>query len=142
MASRKKEEAHGYEFGGPIGAALISFGLPIGCYAFAFLCNDVSGCPAPSLLHPGKLFSSPTLSSQSGLDHALETLKRETGWPGFAGLLNYQAVLAMIGWYGLSLALYAILPAQKIEGVELKSGGKLWYRCNCKHTWGCDVYWL
>lgn len=132
MAISKKEEAHGYEFGGPIGALLISIGLPIGCYAFAFLCNDVSGCPAPSLLHPSTLFSSPPLSSQSGFDHTLDTLKREVGWPGFAGLISAQALLGTLGWYALSLVLYALLPAQEVEGVELKTGGRLMYRLNCR----------
>lgn len=99
-----------------IGAALISFGLPIGCYAFAFLCNDVSGCPAPSLLHPSSL--------------TLEKLKQETGWPGFAGLLNTETVIATLGYYLLSVVLFAVLPGQEVEGTELQSGGKLKYRFN------------
>ncbi|KAK4541722.1 c-5 sterol desaturase [Oleoguttula mirabilis] len=125
-----KEEAHGYEFGGRIGATLISFGLPIGCYAFAFLCNDVSGCPAPSLLSPRKLFTPSILSTQSGWQHALGTLKHEVGWPGFTGLINTEAVLGTLGWYGLSLLLYVLLPAQEVEGVKLRTGGRLKYRFN------------
>ncbi|KAK5125377.1 c-5 sterol desaturase [Meristemomyces frigidus] len=125
-----KEEEHGYEFGGRIGATLISIGLPIGCYAFAFLCNDVSGCPAPSLLLPRKLFTPPLLSTQSGWQHALSTLKRETGWPGFAGLINTEAVLGTLAWYGLSLLLYVLLPAHEVEGVKLRTGGRLKYRFN------------
>lgn len=109
---------------------MISIGLPIGCYAFAFLCNDVSGCPAPSLLSPIKLFTPPTLSGQSGWQHALDTLKKDVGWPGFAGLINIEAVLGTLGWYGLSLLLYMLLPAQEVEGVELRSGGRLKYRFN------------
>ncbi|WPG98305.1 Delta(14)-sterol reductase [Acrodontium crateriforme] len=125
-----KEEAHGYEFGGPIGAALISFGLPIGCYAFAFLCNDVTGCPAPSLLSPSKLFTPPAFSMQSGWEHALDTLKKDVGWPGLAGLVNTQAVVGTFAWYGLSLLLNVILPAQEVDGVELTTGGRLKYRFN------------
>ncbi|TKA30996.1 Delta(14)-sterol reductase [Salinomyces thailandicus] len=125
-----KEEAHGYEFGGPIGAALISFGLPIACYAFAFLCNDVTGCPAPSLLSPSKLFTPPTLSRQSGWQHAIDVLKQETGWPGFAGLINIEATVGTLAWYGLSLMLYVLLPAKEVEGTELKTGGRLMYRMN------------
>lgn len=102
---------------------MISFGLPIGCYAFAFLCNDVSGCPAPSLLSPTKLF-------ESGWNNALETLAREVGWPGFAGLINTQAVLGTLAWYGISLLLYVLLPAEEVEGTELRSGGRLRYRFN------------
>lgn len=114
---------HGYEFGGPVGAALISFGLPIGCYAFAFLCNDTTGCPAPSLLHPSSL--------------TLEKLKQDVGWPGVSGLINTKTVIATLGYYALSLVLNAVLPAQEIEGVELRSGGKLKYRFNCGQFFVC-----
>ncbi|KAI7221535.1 Delta(14)-sterol [Hortaea werneckii] len=124
------EKPHGYEFGGPIGALFISFGLPIACYAFAFLCNDVSGCPAPSLLSPTKLFTPPILSRQAGWQHALDVLKVEVGWPGFAGLLSLEATLGALAWYGLSLLLYVLLPAKEVEGTELRSGGKLMYRMN------------
>ncbi|KAI7103370.1 hypothetical protein KC352_g37496, partial [Hortaea werneckii] len=128
--SAQTEKPHGYEFGGPIGALFISFGLPIACYAFAFLCNDVSGCPAPSLLSPTKLFTPPILSRQAGWQHALDVLKVEVGWPGFAGLLSLEAMLGALGWYGLSLLLYVLLPAKEVEGTELRSGGKLMYRMN------------
>ncbi|KAL9535889.1 Delta(14)-sterol reductase [Sphaerulina musiva] len=124
------EEAHGYEFGGPIGAALISFGLPIACYAFGFLCNDVSGCPPPSLLSPAKLFTPPTLSNKAPWQHALDTLKADVGWPGWAGLINTEAVLGSLFWYGLSLLLYVLLPAHDVLGTELRTGGRLRYRFN------------
>jgi hypothetical protein len=110
----------------------ITIGLPIGCYAFAFLCNDVSGCPAPSLLSPSKLFSPPILSNKTPFAHALDTLKAEVGWPGFAGLISTEAALGTFAWYALSLLLYVILPATEVDGVELKSGGKLKYRLNGK----------
>ncbi|KAJ9630414.1 erg24, C-14 sterol reductase [Taxawa tesnikishii (nom. ined.)] len=112
----RNEGKHGYEFGGPLGAALISFGLPIACYAFAFLCNDVSGCPAPSLLEPSTL--------------TLDKLKEETGWPGFAGLLNTEAFIGTLGYYLFSLLLWAFLPATEVQGTELSSGGRLKYRFN------------
>ncbi|KAK7987385.1 hypothetical protein PG989_007700 [Apiospora arundinis] len=68
MASKvKTQPAHKYEFGGPIGAAGITFGLPILLNLFAFACNDISGCPAPSLLNPKNL--------------SIERLKTEVGWP-------------------------------------------------------------
>ena len=109
------------------------------CYAFAFLCNDVTGCPAPSLLSPSKLFTPSTFSGQSGSQHALETLKKEVGWPGVTGLLNTESVLGTLAWYGLSLLLYVVLPASEVEGVELRTGGRLKYRFNCERrntlTW-------
>ncbi|KAF2774021.1 ERG24, C-14 sterol reductase [Teratosphaeria nubilosa] len=125
-----KSDAHGFEFGGPLGAVGITFGLPLVCYAFAFLCNDVSGCPAPSLLSPRKLFTAPPYSTLSGWQHGLETLKKETGWPGWSGLINAEAALGTLGWYLLSLLLYIILPAQEVEGTVLRSGGRLKYRLN------------
>ncbi|KAF2269016.1 ERG4/ERG24 ergosterol biosynthesis protein [Lojkania enalia] len=81
-----------------------------------FLCNDISGCPAPSLLHPSSF--------------SLEKLQAEVGWTGWSGLLNTKAALAVFGYYFLSLALYAFLPANTPEGTELRSGGRLKYRFN------------
>jgi hypothetical protein len=85
-------------------------------YVFTFLCNDISGCPAPVLLHP--------------YSFSLEQLKKEVGWTGFSGLLNTQAFLGTLGYYFLSLALYRFLPGQEVEGTELRSGGRLMYRFN------------
>ncbi|PSR80898.1 delta(14)-sterol reductase like protein [Coniella lustricola] len=123
MASQKamtkaKEEAHGYEFFGPPGAAVISFGLPLVLYTFAFACNDVSGCPAPSLLSPTTL--------------SLEQLKHEVGWPanGAAGLFSLEATGWTLAYYLFNAILYRVLPATVAEGSELSSGGKLKYRLN------------
>ncbi|CEJ82042.1 Putative Ergosterol biosynthesis protein ERG4/ERG24 [[Torrubiella] hemipterigena] len=114
--------AHGYEFFGPPGAAGISFGLPILCYVFTFVCNDISGCPAPSLLSP-KTFS-------------LDQLKREAGWPedGIWGLASWKASAAMAAYYLLNLILYRVLPAQEVEGTVLATGGRLKYRFNTLYS--------
>ncbi|KAH6998909.1 Delta(14)-sterol reductase [Ilyonectria robusta] len=116
------EEPHGYEFFGPPGAFAISFGLPILVYVFNFVCNDISGCPAPSLLSPKTL--------------SLDKLKVEVGWPenGFAGLLNWEASAATAGYMLLSMILYRILPAIEVEGTELRNGGKLKYRFNTMYS--------
>ncbi|KAK1912346.1 Delta(14)-sterol reductase [Pyrenophora teres f. teres] len=119
VKSEKKsldEKPHGYEFLGPPGAFIISFGLPVLVYVFTFLCNDISGCPAPVLLHP--------------YSFTFEQLKKEVGWTGFSGLLNTQAFLGTLGYYMLSLTLYRFLPGQEVAGTELRSGGKLMYRFN------------
>lgn len=102
------------------GAFVISFGLPLLVYTFYFACNDISGCPAPSLLNP-KTFS-------------LDKFKAESGWPtnGVAGLVSWKATAATLGYYLLSLVLYRVLPAIEVEGTELKSGGRLQYRFNSK----------
>ncbi|KAF2006202.1 sterol C-14 reductase-like protein [Amniculicola lignicola CBS 123094] len=118
--ARLAEEPHGYEFFGPPGAFLISFGLPLFCYVLTFFCNDLSGCPAPSLLHPTTL--------------SLDQLKKEIGWTGVSGVLNTQAFLGTLGFYFLSLALYAFLPAEEAEGTELRTGGKLKYRFNAFYS--------
>jgi hypothetical protein len=102
------------------GAFGISFGLPLLVYVLTFFCNDISGCPAPSLLHPSSL--------------KLDQLKREVGWTGFSGLLNWQALLGTLSYYLLSLTLWAFLPADKVDGVELNTGGKLKYRFNGMFT--------
>ena len=109
---------------------ILSIFLPPLCYAFAFACNNVSGCPAPSLLSPGKLFSRTVIPPKSGWEHGTEILAREVGWPGWSGLISVEAALGTLAWYGLSLALWALLPAYEVDGTELNGGGKLKYRFN------------
>ncbi|KAJ5678164.1 Delta(14)-sterol reductase [Penicillium maclennaniae] len=111
-------EKRGYEFGGPLGAAGIVFGLPILVYVFTFVCNDVSGCPAPGLLSP------PTLT--------LDQLKSEVGWPeeGVAGLFSIEATLWTLSYYLFSLFLQVFLPGQVVEGVTLACGGRHKYKLN------------
>jgi delta14-sterol reductase len=106
------------------GAFVISFGLPLLCYTFVFLCNDISGCPAPSLLHPSSF--------------SLEQLKREVGWPGVSGLVTTNAVLGTLAYYLFSLTLYAFLPATETDGTVLTNGSRLKYRFNgmSNHVFG------
>ena len=101
-----------------LGAFGIIFGLPVLIYAFTFACNDVSGCPAPSLLNPSTL--------------SLETLKAEVGWPeeGIAGFYDTQVTLGVLSYYFLSYLLYVFLPGHEVEGTELACGGKLKYKFN------------
>ncbi|KAG9257138.1 ergosterol biosynthesis ERG4/ERG24 [Emericellopsis atlantica] len=111
-------EEHGYEFLGPPGAFFISFILPVVVYIFAFACNDVTGCPPPSLLHPSTL--------------TLAQLKREVGWPaeGIVGLFSWEALLATIGYVLVNAILYRVLPAEEVQGVKLRNGERLSYRLN------------
>lgn len=87
-------------------------------YLGPFLCNDVSGCPSPSILHPKGL--------------TLKKLKEETGWPSneLLGLFSLQATLATLGYYFITLLLLKVLPGVECQGTELKTGGKLWYKFN------------
>ena len=109
---------------------ILSLLLPPLCYIFAFVCNDVTGCPAPDLLTPRKLFQNPILSTKSGWEHGLDTIKAEVGWPGWTGLFTVKGFLGTLSWYALSLALLAILPSYEAEGTDLKIGGRLKYRFN------------
>src|SRR5690349_5247481 len=90
-----------------LGAFGISFGLPIIVYLMTFLCNDIYGCPVPSVLNPKTL--------------TLEKLKVETGWPGFDGLVNLEVTGWVLGYYFLSLVLNRVLPGQVVAGTELVS---------------------
>lgn len=96
----------------------MSFGLPILLYLFTFACNDVSGCPAPSLLSPKTI--------------DLEQLKREVGWPadGIMGLGSWRVTGWTLAYYFFNAVLYRVLPATVADGVELSSGGRLKYRMN------------
>jgi delta14-sterol reductase len=122
MAPKTKQQAasqpHGYEFFGPPGAAAISFGLPVLIYIFAFACNDISGCPAPSLLHPKSL--------------DFDLLKKEVGWPedGVKGLVSWEATKWTLAYYLFSAVLYRILPGTETEGTILANGGRLKYKFN------------
>ncbi|KAI9717810.1 MAG: hypothetical protein M1812_004539 [Candelaria pacifica] len=109
---------HGYEFGGPLGTFALTILLPFACYLTTFLCNDSSGCPIPSLLHPSTL--------------TLQRLKEDAGWPkeGILGLVKIPVAIAVLDYYALSILLQAVLPGEEVEGVELRSGGKLKYKFN------------
>ncbi|TVY29369.1 Delta(14)-sterol reductase [Lachnellula hyalina] len=99
----KQPTFHGYEFLGPPGAFAISFGLPFACYLSTFLCNDIAGCPVPSLLSPSTL--------------TIETLKREVGWPasGIRGLASWDVSAKVLGYYLLSAVLHKVLPGEEVE---------------------------
>jgi delta14-sterol reductase len=120
-------EPHGYEFAGPPGAFLISFGLPIVVYLSTFLCNDISGCPVPSVLAPSTL--------------TIENLKRDVGWPatGIWGLASWDVSAKVLGYYLFSLLLQRILPGEEVVGTELVSGGRLKYKFN---TWTSTMFTL
>lgn len=101
-----------------LGAFGIVFGLPILIYLFTFVCNDVSGCPAPSLLNPSTL--------------SLEQLKREVGWPeeGITALYDTKVTLWTLSYYAFSLFLQVFLPGEELDGVALACGGRLKYKFN------------
>ncbi|EKG18218.1 Ergosterol biosynthesis ERG4/ERG24 [Macrophomina phaseolina MS6] len=101
------------------GAAAITFGLPILLYFFTFSCNDVAGCPIPSLLDP-RTFS-------------WQKLAAESGWPegGIRDLFSVDVTGVVLGYYLLSLVLDRALPAQEAYGTKLVHHSRpLKYRLN------------
>ncbi|KAF5598826.1 major facilitator superfamily transporter [Fusarium pseudocircinatum] len=108
-----------YEFGGPIGATGIVFGLPILMQLLYLGCNDVSGCPTPALLEPRTL--------------TWQKFKEQTPWPkeGIWGFMSWEVTGWLFAYYFLSLVLYQVLPAQEVYGTKLRESGKaLKYRFN------------
>ncbi|ELR10071.1 erg24, C-14 sterol reductase [Pseudogymnoascus destructans] len=112
----KAQQKHGYEFAGPPGAFAISFLLPIVVYITNFVCNDIYGCPIPSVLDPKTL--------------TWDKIKTETGWPGWNGIVSFEATGWVLAYYFLSLVLHRFLPGQIVEGTELAIGGRLKYKFN------------
>lgn len=94
----------------------------------AFLCNDVSGCPVPSILHPRSL--------------TLGKFKEEAGWPrdGFKGLASLRVTGFVLVYYFFSLVLQAVLPGVVVPGLQLRSGGRLEYKFNGRYTAGKHGY--
>ncbi|KAF4452300.1 putative c-14 sterol reductase ERG-3 [Fusarium austroafricanum] len=115
----KALEAPSYEFGGPLGATSIVFGLPVFMQLLYLGCNDVSGCPAPALLEPRTL--------------TWQKFKEQTPWPknGFYGLMSWEVTGWLAAYYFVSLVLYRVLPAQEVYGTKLRESGRpLLYRFN------------
>lgn len=97
-------------------------GLPLLLYLFTFACNDISGCPVPSLLDP----------------HAIswEKLKLEIGWPegGISDLCSWVVIGVVLAYYLFSMILWRILPAQEVNGTKLVQHDRpLQYRLNGRH---------
>ncbi|KAK6719582.1 Delta(14)-sterol reductase erg24b [Fusarium graminearum] len=115
----KAPDSPRYEFGGPLGATGIVFGLPILMQVLYLGCNDVSGCPAPALLDPKTL--------------SWAKLKSQIPWPqeGLSGFMSWEVTRWLFAYYFLSLMLYRIMPAQIVLGTKLRESGKpLEYRFN------------
>jgi len=83
-----------------------------------FLCNDISGCPVPSVLHPYSL--------------TIDKLKEDIGWPadGIMGLTSFKVTGVVLAYYLFSMILYRVLPGEEAAGTPLPSGGRLKYKFN------------
>lgn len=95
-----------YEFGGPLGATAMLFGLPAVCYGLIAACNP-KGCS----LNP-KTWHSP-----------LEFV------PGSSSSTSFIASFAAVAlWFAAQAALHLLLPGPRIQGVLLPTGRKLEYK--------------
>lgn len=102
-----------------LGAAAIVVGLPALLYFFTFACNDIAGCPVPSLLSPSTF--------------TLEKFASEIGWPedGVFGLCSWGVFGWVLVYYMLSMILWKVLPAQEVNGTKLVQHDRpLTYRLN------------
>ncbi|KAG1761186.1 ERG4/ERG24 ergosterol biosynthesis protein [Suillus occidentalis] len=106
-----------YEFMGPPGAFLISFGVPFMTYLLYFGCSEESGgCPPPL---------------QSIPDRFVEALSDKTFW---ASLWDTEASLIYLGWYAFCIVAWAVLPGDWVEGVTMRTGEKKKYKINAFST--------
>lgn len=96
----------------------MSIGLPACAYFMLLACNDISGCPAPSLLHPSTF--------------TLDKFARDINWRGPSTIFKWEAMLATVGYHLLIVLLHGIMPYTEAYGLELQKGGRIKYRMNSK----------
>jgi delta14-sterol reductase len=99
-----------FEFGGPLGAAAITLGLPCVCYALVRFCH-ASGC-----LRLAPLRVPPSLPA--------------------GAYASFTGVAAFLAWLALCLGLHLLLPGARVQGTLLRNGQRLAYKLNGVHT--CD----
>lgn len=106
-----------------LGAAAITFGLPLLLFLFAFGCNDVAGCPIPSLL-PSRPFTWANVKADTGLLNL-----------SLSNFISWEAIFITVAYYAYGLCLWRILPAKEVYGTKLVHHGRpLLYRFNGMYT--------
>lgn len=107
-----------YEFGGPIGTALITIVVPLVTYLLYFGCSQQHGCPPPwvSIKNP----------------EILDTLQNPDFWKS---LWDTEAALLYLGWYAFCVVAWVVLPGDWIDGTLMRDGKKMKYKINgaCSH---------
>ena len=101
MPKRAAAAAVHYEFGGPIGAAGIVFGLPLVIFLLYFLSN--------------KKFC---LENPLTFDYAGMLQSVPTSW---AEWFTPEAIKLYLGWMLLQLVLERVLPGESVEGVPIEA---------------------
>ncbi|KIK91773.1 hypothetical protein PAXRUDRAFT_148757 [Paxillus rubicundulus Ve08.2h10] len=110
-----------YEFMGPIGALLITVGVPIMTYLLYFGCSESAGaCPPSYVLSPSLL-----------AERVQQAVGDEQWW---IGLWDTEAALIYLGWYAFCVVAWAVLPGDWVEGVTLRNGQKKKYKINAFST--------
>lgn len=106
IAHSKEAKVH-FEFGGPIGAVGVIFGLPLVIYALFFLCKE-NICVENPLEFDWKNF--------------LKTLPTSV-----EAVFSKEANVMYLGWMALHTVLSLVLPGETAEGVKLEDGTRLKY---------------
>lgn len=109
-AAQLAPKSTSYEFGGPPGALFVTLSVPFFAYLLYFGCNERVGC-ALLPTHPKLVFR------QMG-EGVLDSFKDTTAWAIY------------FGWYASTVLCWLVLPGKRVEGGELRTGGKLGYKMN------------
>lgn len=97
-----------YEFGGPIGAAGIVFGLPLVVLGLFYACNK-NVC----------VTSSPFSFNWTAAKSAFST--------SITDIISMEALICYFGWMVFHVVLERILPGEQVLGVSLSNGARLQY---------------
>lgn len=101
-----------YEFLGPVGALLITLGVPFASYALNFGCSGSYDC----------------LPSVADVQVDLLAAVKNPQW--WAKLWDNEAAALYFGWYLFTVAAWAILPGDEVEGKPLRTGDVKKYKIN------------
>ena len=115
-----------YEFGGPVGVAVLMLVLPGVVYLLYFLCPGSGAGGGSPDQPPGSLPYCATAS----------TLLDRASWSKLGDnvaamqLFSWEAVLVVLGWLSFQLGLDRALPGRVVPGAKLRSGARLEYKLN------------
>lgn len=117
-----------YEFLGPVGAFLISTGVPSLIYALYYGCSEqTGGCPPPGL----------TLSFFTSELAALpfHLLLEPSWWINlWSEIWDTEAALMYLAWYAFCVVAWRILPGAEVPGTTIRDGTVKKYKINAFST--------
>eukprot|EP01147_Barroeca_monosierra_P008843 gene8843-1203_t len=106
MAAVVNPKTTHYEFGGVYGSAVMIPGLVFALYFLFFMCNQEKG------------------------DCLVSTLPAFDAIPPLDTWISVDATLVVILWFCFQALLYVVLPGQVCQGLPLRDGTRLQYKCN------------